>query len=70
MLIDQLQKAKLDFGIREYIPNLMGKITPIPAVDWSKAVLTEGHFKKETREQILNYWKNKSDSINKPKRKK
>lgn len=70
MLIDQLQKAKLDFGIREYIPNLMGKITPIPAANWSKAVLTEGHFKKETREQILNYWKNKSDSINKPKRKK
>jgi hypothetical protein len=68
MLIDQLQKAKLDFGIREYIPNLMSKIVPIPAIHWSKAVLTEGHFRKETREQILNYWKNKSSSINKPKK--
>ena len=57
MLIDQLQKAKLDFGIREYIPGLMSKITPIPVANWSKAVLSEGHFKKETREQILlSYW--------------
>lgn len=68
MLIDQLQKAKLDFGIREYIPSLMTVITPIPVADWSKAVLTEGHFKKETREQILNYWKNKSISIEKSKK--
>lgn len=70
MLINQLQKAKLDFGIREYIPSLMGKIVPIPAADWPKAVFTEGHFKKETREQILNYWKNKTDSVDKPKKKK
>ena len=70
MLINQLEKAKLDFGIREYIPNLMAKVTPIPTIDWSKAVLTEGHFKKETREQILNYWKNKSQGIEKPKKEK
>lgn len=63
MLISQLQKAKLDFGIREYIPNLMARVTPIPVSNWPKAVLTEGHFKKETREQILNYWKNKSAGI-------
>lgn len=69
MLIDQLQKAKLDFGIREYIPGLMAKITPIPVVNWPKAVLSEGHFRKETREQILNYWKNKTSSIDKPKKK-
>lgn len=69
MLISQLQKAKLDFGIREYIPNLMASVTPIPVSNWPKAVLTEGHFKKETREQILNYWKNKTDSITKPKKK-
>lgn len=68
MLISQLQKAKLDFGIREYIPNLMASIVPIPVADWSKAVLTEGHFKKETREQILKYWKNKSIGIEKPKK--
>lgn len=68
MLMEQLQKAKLDFGIREYIPQLMAKITPIPVSGWPKAVFTEGHFKKETREQILNYWKNKSESINKEKK--
>lgn len=69
MLISQLQKAKLDFGIREYIPNLMTKVIPIPVKDWPKAVLTEGHFRKETREQILNYWKNKAGGIEKPKKK-
>lgn len=69
MLISQLQKAKLDFGIREYIPNLMASVVPIPVKDWPKAVLTEGHFRKETREQILNYWKNKTGGIEKPKKK-
>ena len=69
MLINQLQKAKLDFGIREYIPMLMAKVTPIPVANWPKAVLTEGHFKKETREQILSYWKNKAQGIEKPKKK-
>lgn len=68
MLISQLQKAKLDFGIREYIPNLMAKIIPIPVSGWSKAVLSEGHFRKETRQQILNYWKNKTIGIEKPKK--
>lgn len=68
MLISQLQKAKLDFGIREYIPQLMAKIIPVPVSAWPKAVLTEGHFRKETREQILNYWKNKSIGIEKPKK--
>lgn len=65
MLIRQLQKAKLDFGIREYIPQLMHKIQPIPPKYWQKAVFTEGRFKKETRTQILNYWKNKSIGIEK-----
>lgn len=57
MLMNQLQKAKLDFGIRLYIPQLMHKIQPIPPKDWQKAVFTEGRFKKQTREQILNFWK-------------
>lgn len=70
MLISQLQKAKLDFGIREYIPQLMAKIVPIPVSGWQKAVFTEGHFRKETREQILNYWKNKASGIEKPKKNK
>lgn len=57
MLIEQLEKQGLDFGVREYIPNLMHDIRPIAPKDWSKAVFTEGRFKKRTREQILNYWR-------------
>ena len=57
MLLEQLQNQGLDFGVREYIPNLMHSIRPIPPKDWSKAVFTEGRFKKRTREQILNYWR-------------
>lgn len=58
MLMEQLEKAKLSFGVRMYIPKLMSKITPIPSKYWSKAVFTEGRFKKRTREAIMNYWKN------------
>lgn len=56
-LIEQLKKAKLEFGVREYIPQLMHKVTPIPPMYWQKVVFTEGAFKKETREQILGHWK-------------
>lgn len=58
MIMRQLQASKLDFGIREYIPKLMAKITPIPPNMWQKAVFSEGHFKKRTREAILKYWSN------------
>ena len=57
MLLQQLEDEGLEFGVREYIPNLMHDIRPIPPKDWQKAVFTEGRFKKRTREQILNYWK-------------
>lgn len=56
-LIRNLQQAKLEFGVREYDPQLMGKVHPIPVSLWHKAVFTEGHFKKQTREAILNHWK-------------
>lgn len=55
-LIYQLQKAKLDFGIREYIPELMKNIRPLTTNVWSRIVFTEGRFFKRTREAILNYW--------------
>ena len=57
MLMEQLENEGLAFGVREYIPNLMHNIRPIPPKDWSKVVFTEGRFKKRTREQILNYWR-------------
>lgn len=62
MLVYQLQKAKLDFGVRMYDPNLMTYIRPVPPKFWSKAVLTEGYFKKRTREAIMNYWKQRIEN--------
>lgn len=56
-LIKLLQDADLEFGVRMYIPNLMHKITPIPPKYFQKAVFTEGRFKKQTRLQIMKYWK-------------
>lgn len=56
-LMEQLERAHLDFGVRQYIPGLCASVTPIPPESWAKAVFTEGHFKKETREQIMKYWR-------------
>lgn len=58
MMINTLKKAKLEFGVRMYDPKLMNKITPIPFLDWSKAVFTEGRFKHRTRIAIMKYWSN------------
>ena len=57
-LLGALKGAKLDFGVRMYDPNLMRHITPIPASNWPEAILTEGAFKKKTREAIVRYWQN------------
>lgn len=71
MLMYQLEKLQLDFGVRQYIPELMHKIIPIPSKDWQKAVFTEGRFKKRTRTQILKYWQKRFDAnTNKKKTKK
>lgn len=61
-LVEQLEKAGMDFGVRQYIPGLCSAVTPLPTEAWSKAVFTEGRFKKRTREQILKYWKDKLQS--------
>lgn len=58
-LLKQLEAAKLDFGVRMYIPDLIGHCWYVTPDNWSKAVFTEGRFKKRTREAILHYWKNK-----------
>lgn len=58
-VIYNLQKAKLDFGIREYDPTLMRNIRPLTPNVWQKIVFTEGKFFKRTRDAILNYWKQK-----------
>lgn len=56
MLVKQLQRANLGFGVREYIPELIGDPMLIPANMWQVAVFTEGWFKKKTRQQIMNFW--------------
>lgn len=71
MLMYQLEKLQLDFGVRQYIPELMHKVIPIPSKDWQKVVFTEGRFKKRTRTQILKYWQKRFDAnTNKKKTKK
>ena len=67
LLIEQLESQGLAFGVRMYDPSLMARITPIQFKDWSKAALTEGSFKKRTREAIMNYW---SQAFGKKKKKK
>lgn len=58
MLVYLLQKAKLNFAVRMYIPELIQDIYVIPPKDFVKACFTEGHFKKQTRAAILEHWKN------------
>lgn len=58
LLLEQLESQGLTFGVRMYDPKLMTRITPIKFADWSKAALTEGSFKKRTRDMIMNYWRN------------
>ena len=41
-----------------YVPNLMRNMKIVPFKNWSKAVFTEGVFKKKTRDAILKYWAN------------
>ena len=62
-LISNLKKAKLDFGVREYIPQLIGQTWLVPPNQWQVAVFTEGWFKKETRAQIMRFWKKKTNVI-------
>lgn len=67
MLIKQLEKENLGFGVREYIPQLIGNPMLIPANMWEVAVFTEGWFKKKTRTQIMKFWQQWSPT-NKPKK--
>lgn len=57
-LKEQLKRKKLNFGLREYIPELCTETRMINPNMWQVAVFTEGWFKKQTRTQIMKYWKN------------
>ena len=56
ILVQELDRANLGFGVRMYIPELIGNPMIIPANKWQVAVFTEGHFKKKTRTQIMSFW--------------
>ena len=55
-LIDELNRANLAFGVREYIPELMADVRIINPNMWKVAVFTEGWFKKRTRAAIMKFW--------------
>lgn len=57
-LLKQLEKAKLTFGVKEYIPGLIAECYLVPPKYWTVAVFTEGKWHKKSREAIMNYWKN------------
>ena len=59
-LVSALKKANLDFGIREYIPQLIGDTWLVPPNQWQVAVFTEGWFKKQTRAAIMKFWRKRS----------
>ena len=65
ILIQQLDKANLGFGVRMYIPELIGDPRIIPANKWQVAVFTEGWFKKKTRTQIMAFWSKWTPSTSK-----
>lgn len=56
-LINALESAGLEFGVRMYDPSLINRVRMIPPQMWHVAVFTEGWFKKQTRAAIMNYWK-------------
>lgn len=69
ILIQQLDKANLGFGVRMYIPELIGDPYIITANKWQVAVFTEGNFKKKTRTQIMTFWSKWIAGSKKPKTK-
>lgn len=56
-LLDNLERAKLAFGVRMYIPDLIGASILVPPSLWHLASFSEGRFRKVSREAIMNYWR-------------
>lgn len=68
-LMDELSKYNLQFCVRQYDPKLMSDVKVVPPKWLSTAMFTEGNFKKETRQQILSYWKTWSPDSKKQREK-
>ena len=61
-IVNELYKYNLSFGVREYEPKRIGNVQMIPPKEWATAMFTEGHFKKETRQRIMQLWTEDSRS--------
>lgn len=59
-IMDELAKVKLDWTVRMYDPALIGAVRTISPEHWSTALLTEGHFKKDTKAHIMQLFKQAS----------
>lgn len=57
-IMEELEKRKLSFAVRQYDPKRMANVHNIQPSCYTAACYTEGWFKKQTRQQILNHWKN------------
>lgn len=57
-IMDELERKKMTFGVRQYDPHLMADIHNIAPNCWTAACFTEGWFKKQTKAAIMNHWKN------------
>ena len=55
-LMEELERAKLKFCVRQYDPQRMANVFNIQPQCYTAACYTEGWFKKQTRQQILNHW--------------
>lgn len=55
-IMDSLERAHLEFGVRMYIPELITDVKPIPPQMWHVACYTEGWFKKKTWSTVMRYW--------------
>jgi hypothetical protein len=58
-IMEELERKKLAFGVRQYDPPLMTNIHNIAPNCWATACYTEGWFKKLTRDAVMKYWKQK-----------
>lgn len=56
-LMDELERNKLKFAVRQYDIQRMANVYNIPPQCYTAACYTEGWFKKETRQQILGHWR-------------
>lgn len=51
------KKYKIGFAVKMYVPMLRRNTHIIPTRLWPTAIYTEGHFSKDTLQNIMTYWR-------------